>query len=179
MLRSTCALLTFIIVGSLSSTATASNCTPDHIADIPLHNDGLFLNAPVVLDGRQARFILDTGSEGSLIIPEAAAALHLTPDPTHATVIQGPNGRGQLAPNMLIRALSIGSIPLGQRSIPLGALPGLPILTPPSRVLWVWICSGISISNSTFLIDVSFCGGQPCMTRNVLPYLPGQRAIRP
>ncbi|WP_051537392.1 hypothetical protein [Asaia prunellae] len=57
--------------------------------------------------------------------------MHLTPDPTHATVIQGPNGRGQLAPNMLIRALSIGSIPLGQRSIPLGALPGLPILTPP------------------------------------------------
>lgn len=111
--------------------AWGTPCVPQHIADIPLHNDALFLNAPVVLDGRLARFIVDTGSEGSLIIPEAAAALRLTPDPAHATVIQGPDGRGQLAPNMLIRSLSLGTIPMGQRSIPLGPLPGLPVLSPP------------------------------------------------
>lgn len=131
MLRPALALFAMTMAGLLPSRAMAAPCVPERIAEIPLHNDGLFLNAPVVLDGRQARFILDTGSEGSLITPEAAAALRLTPDPAHATVIQGPNGRGQLAPNMLIRALSLGIIPLGQRSIPLGALPGLPILTPP------------------------------------------------
>ncbi|GBQ12324.1 aspartyl protease family protein [Swaminathania salitolerans] len=112
--------------------AHASPCTPPvHVADLPLHNDALFLNAPVVLDGRQARFILDTGSEGSLITPEAAGALHLTPDPDHATVIQGPNGRGQLAPNMRVQALALGPVPMGSRAIPLGGLPGVPSLTPP------------------------------------------------
>lgn len=131
MLRPALALLTMIVAGAFPSAAIADPCLPERIAVLPLHNDGLFLNAPVVLDGRQARFILDTGSEGSLITPEAATALHLTPDPAHATIIQGPNGRGQLAPNMLIRALSLGTIPFGLRSIPLGALPGLPDLTPP------------------------------------------------
>ncbi len=125
------ALFLAFTTGLSIARAWSAPCAPQRIADIPLHNDGLFLNAPVVLDGRQARFIVDTGSEGSLIIPEAAAALRLTPDPAHATVIQGPNGRGQLAPNMLIRSLALGTIPLGQRSIPLGALPGLPSLTPP------------------------------------------------
>ncbi|GBQ90373.1 retroviral-like aspartic protease family protein [Asaia krungthepensis] len=127
------ALAVFVALATLLAPASvrAVPCAPRHIADIPLHNDGLFLNAPVILDGRQARFILDTGSEGSLITPEAAGALRLSPDPAHATMIQGPNGRGQLAPNLLIRALSLGLIPFGQRSIPLGALPGVPMLSPP------------------------------------------------
>ncbi|MDR6183416.1 retroviral-like aspartic protease family protein [Asaia bogorensis] len=131
MMRPVAFLLAIMLAGAGLSRADAGPCMPERIADIPLHNDGLFLNAPVVLDGRQARFIVDTGSEGSLITPEAASALKLAADPAHLTVIQGPNGRGQLAPNMMIRALSIGLLPLGSRSIPLGALPGLPALTPP------------------------------------------------
>ncbi|RUT27636.1 hypothetical protein C0V97_00230 [Asaia sp. W19] len=131
MLRPALALLVAFAMSLAAPHAIAGSCAPEQVADIPFHNDGLFLNAPVILDGRQARFILDTGSEGSLITPEAAAALRLTPDPAHATMIQGPNGRGQLAPNMLIKALSLGTIPFGQRSIPLGALPGVPALTPP------------------------------------------------
>ncbi|WP_051528306.1 retropepsin-like aspartic protease [Asaia astilbis] len=94
MLRPALALLTMIVAGAFPSAAIADPCFPERIAVLPLHNDGLFLNAPVVLDGRQARFILDTGSEGSLITPEAATALHLTPDRLMPLSFRAPMGAG-------------------------------------------------------------------------------------
>lgn len=119
------------VLPSPGARARAASCKPTAVAHVPLRNDDLFLSIVLDLDGRKASFIVDTGSEGSLITPEAASVLHLEPDPTHATYIHGPNGRGQLAPNLLIRMLRIGEASLGGRSIPLGALPGLPDIAPP------------------------------------------------
>ncbi|GBR36360.1 hypothetical protein AA101099_0336 [Neoasaia chiangmaiensis NBRC 101099] len=101
------------------------------VAQVPLHDDGLFLHIPVMLDGRAASVLVDTGSEGSLITPEGADRLRLRPDAAHATFMQGPNGRGQLVPNLLVSSMRIGAMDLGARTMPLGALPGLPAVTPP------------------------------------------------
>ncbi|WP_152548705.1 retroviral-like aspartic protease family protein [Kozakia baliensis] len=125
----------FLLLALGISTAHAAPqtgiCRLEVAAQAPLRNDALFLSIPVRLDGREARVIVDTGSEGSLITPEGAARLRLRPDPAHATFLHGANGRGQLAPNLLVSSLRIGGKDLGGHSIPLGALPSLPDVSPP------------------------------------------------
>lgn len=100
------------------------------VARVALRNDAGFINAPVSLNGHAARMIVDTGSEGSLVSPEAMALFDMKPDPERRTVVQGTGGEGRLVPNAIIHSLRLGAVEFGPVSVPVEALPAIPALVP-------------------------------------------------
>ncbi|GAJ28706.1 pepsin/retropepsin-like aspartic protease family protein [Acidomonas methanolica] len=123
--------LFFLILLLFSTVARAETCRPHLVMEAPLRLDALFFSVPVMLDGHEASMLLDTGSEGSLVTPEGAGLLKLPQDRRHLTMLEGGSGRGTLSPNLIVSSLRIGTLDLGAQSMPLGALPGLPLITPP------------------------------------------------
>jgi predicted aspartyl protease len=114
--------------------ASAEPSTPEAcqhlVARVPLRNDAGFINAPASLNGHAARMIVDTGSEGSLVSPEAMALFDMRADPERRTVVQGTGGEGRLVPNAIIHSLRIGGLEFGPVSVPVEALPAIPALVP-------------------------------------------------
>lgn len=110
--------------------AAPALCQLQEAATLPLRDDGGYLSIPVTIAGQEASMIVDTGSEGSLMTPEGVAMLRLSSDPAHHTIMQGPNGTPHLAPNVRVQDLRLGSLHLGDGSMPVGALPGSPMIQP-------------------------------------------------
>jgi len=101
------------------------------VARVELRDDGGYLSVPVQVGGQTVRMIVDTGSEGSLMTPEGVSLLRLAADPAHLTLVRGAGGDGRMVPNVLAPEVGIGGLGLGGVSVPVGALPGSPRLTPP------------------------------------------------
>jgi len=74
----------------------------------------------VQLDGQAAEFLVDTGSGGSLITPEAAQRLGLRRSPVQRTLILGAGGSAVSA-DAEVQRFSIGSVTLDRRTIAVGA----------------------------------------------------------
>lgn len=89
-----------------------------------------YLVAPGAVEGVAVSLLLDTGAEGGLIAPEAAAALHLPMDPRRVTQMQGPAGE-VIGRNALARHVQLGPLLLQDASLPVGVLPAVPRTTPP------------------------------------------------
>ena len=81
-----------------------------------------FVEVPATVDGKPARFLLDTGAQDMLVTPAAAARLALAPDPAHMTRLLGTGGEGR-APDVWLAGLRIGDAALPRRSVPVVALP--------------------------------------------------------
>ena len=81
-----------------------------------------FVEVPATVDGKAARFLLDTGAEDMLVTPQAAARLALAPDPAHMTRLLGTGGEGR-ASNVWLTGLRVGDATLARRSVPVVALP--------------------------------------------------------
>lgn len=111
--------------------AAQSVCHHERIARIPLHDDEGFLNIPVQVNRNAARMIVDTGSEGSLLSPDAAERFHVLLDPSVHTLMQGTGGVGHMVPNGVVRSLMLGDVEAGPVSMPVGDLPGKPATQPP------------------------------------------------
>ncbi|MEE8658102.1 hypothetical protein CGLAMM_05715 [Acetobacteraceae bacterium EV16G] len=103
-----------------------TGCAVTMLGSLPLRNDVLFLHVPVEIGSQTRDMIIDTGSEGSLITPKAADALHLSVDPHRRTVIHGPDGRSETVRNRIAPDLRLGQLDFGAWSFPLGILPNLP-----------------------------------------------------
>ena len=82
------------------------------------------------IGGRAVTLLLDTGAQGMLLLPEAAARLGLPAVPGASTRLLGTGGARE-APNVLLRGLVIGGLPLPGGSVPVAALPGVPATEPP------------------------------------------------
>lgn len=125
-------LLTGLVLQTLTVSATlAAPCPLTPIMEAPLRNDLGFLSAPVTVAGRTVSFIVDTGSEGSLISPWFARFMKLPEDPNALTHVSGTGGSGGVVPNVIIPSLQVGSTGFGPISMPLGFLPSRPNITPP------------------------------------------------
>ena len=107
-------------------------CIRDEIATAPAHDDDGFISMPVAFGDRAASLLVDTGSDAGLLTEEGAARLGLfRRDPGRRTLVLGTGGTGRTVPNVLYPDLRLGRLRLPGGSMPLGPLPGLPVVTPP------------------------------------------------
>nr|WP_249208826.1 retroviral-like aspartic protease family protein [Acetobacter okinawensis] len=109
--------------------ASAQSC-PKLVARVALRNDQGFLNIPVSLNGHAASMIVDTGSEGSLLSPEAAALFDTRLDPSRHTMVHGTGGVGRIVPNAVVRSFKMGGLEFGPVSVPVDTLPAVPRTEP-------------------------------------------------
>lgn len=109
--------------------ANAQSC-PKLVARVALRNDKGFLNIPVSLNGHDARMIVDTGSEGSLLSPEAATLFDTQLDHSRHTMVHGTGGAGRIVPNVVVRSFTMGGLEFGPVSVPVDALPAVPRTEP-------------------------------------------------
>ncbi len=100
----------------------ALSCQVERRADVLASLTDGFVEVPVTVDGKPARFLLDTGAEDMLVTPGAAARLALTLDPTHMTRLLGTGGEGRAA-NVWLAGLRVGDASLARRSVPVVPLP--------------------------------------------------------
>ncbi|MBV9748579.1 MAG: aspartyl protease family protein [Acetobacteraceae bacterium] len=128
-------LLLILLIVLLTGPALA--CQVERRADVPASLADGFVEVPATVDGKPARFLLDTGAEDMLVTPGAAARLALAPDPAHMTRLLGTGGEGRAA-NVWLAGLRVGDATLARRSVPVVPLPpplaadgllGAPLLT--------------------------------------------------
>jgi predicted aspartyl protease len=105
------------------SAVPALACRVERRAELPASLADGFVEVPALVDGRPARFLLDTGAGDMLVTPEAAVRLALAPDPTRATRLLGTGGEGGPAPNAWLVGLRLGDATLAPRSVPVAPLP--------------------------------------------------------
>lgn len=86
-----------VSLGGISAAYAADGCHK-LVARVALRNDQGFLNIPVSVNGHAVSMIVDTGSEGSLISPEAASLFAAQRDKSVHTVVRGTGGLGGLYP---------------------------------------------------------------------------------
>lgn len=126
-----CATAAAVVVG-MGAGAHAASAQSCHklMARVALRNDLGFLNSPVSLNGHAVRMIVDTGSEGSLLSPEAAALFETQLDRSMHTMVHGTGGVGRIVPNAVVRSFKMGGLEFGPVSIPVDALPAVPRTEP-------------------------------------------------
>lgn len=86
------------------------------LAEVPVTLQGRAPLLEVMLDGRPARFVLDTGSERSVIAEAAATRLGLARDPWVGTTMSGIGGIVR-RPNARPRTMTLGGVPLVRRTL--------------------------------------------------------------
>ncbi|MXV45065.1 hypothetical protein GS501_08435 [Saccharibacter sp. 17.LH.SD] len=109
----------------------SSSCHMEKAAVLPLRETGYTLSIPTRLEGAPLSLMIDTGSEGSLLTPEALVKFKLATIPGHNTLIAGPDGHPHLVPIALVQTLKLGPIHFSNVPFPLGTLPKFPNINPP------------------------------------------------
>lgn len=116
------ALATMLLAGCAGQTSITQVCRAEHVAELParlIHNQ---LVVPVRLDGRPVDLLVDTGSEGSMVTPEAAEQLGLRRDPRRTTTIHGTGGT-VVSANAEVRRFEVGALALYDQSVAVGPVP--------------------------------------------------------
>lgn len=130
-----CALALFgaltAMAGQHAAAAEPAVCNTVPVAKVKLTDTLGFFSIQARIDFAPVSLLLDTGADTALVTPEAARRLHLALDPGRQTLLQGTGGDGGMAPNVVLRRMTIGDLTLDNRSVPLGALPALPRIVPP------------------------------------------------
>jgi Aspartyl protease len=119
-----------------------ASCAATRVARVPLRDDGGYLSVPVSIRGPGGggafSLLVDTGAEGGLIQGGVVSALHLPIDPDRRTVLHGTGGIAGVVPNAIVPDLRLGTagpdqeeLDLGMVSMPVGDLPGQPVIQPP------------------------------------------------
>ncbi|GBQ23268.1 hypothetical protein AA0472_1039 [Acetobacter estunensis NRIC 0472] len=123
--------VTVLLGASVAQAAPRPSCAMTRLADVPLRDDMGFLSTPGTIHGHTASFIVDTGSQGSLLSPWFARFLELSADPGAQTHVSGTGGSGGIVPNVIVPQLRLGDLSFGPLSMPLGILPSRPNIHPP------------------------------------------------
>lgn len=130
--RSLLPALLLLVLLCCGCTPRGAACTAAFAGWLPTVDALGFLAVQVELDGQPATMLLDTGAQGSLIVPAAAARLHLATDPARRTNIVGVGGTSVLVRNVVVPQIRLGRRATGRLSLPVRALPGsLQTLEPP------------------------------------------------
>lgn len=119
------------LMAGLAIPAFAQSCQRRAVATALLRDDDGFINMPVGIGGRAASMLIDTGSDAGLFTELGADRLRLARDSSQRTVMQGTGGTGRTVPNVFYPDLIIGALRLQGGSMPVGGLPGMPVVTPP------------------------------------------------
>ena len=122
--------LLLLALALLAAAPAQAACVFEKRAEAPLRlRDGYPL-VPATIGGTPVTFLLDTGAQGMLITPEAAALLGLPPDPGVTTRMFGTGGARDVG-NVILQGLRIGGAAAPSRSVPVASLPGAPVTEPP------------------------------------------------
>jgi predicted aspartyl protease len=114
-------LLLALSACSTASAPTASGCRAELAASLKLRVDDGALLTQVTINDRPAAMLVDTGSSGMFVTPEAQARFGLPDDPHRATVLQGVGGTVTHA-NVVIRRFGIGGLDTDDVSSAVGDL---------------------------------------------------------
>ena len=129
--RTALACLAVLALPAAAQPAGAQICERRLLAENSLRDDDGFITTPVVIAGQAASLLVDTGSDDGLLTEAGALWLGLAQDPGHRTVMQGTGGTGRTVRNVRLPGIAIGALHLPGASLPVGALPALPVVTPP------------------------------------------------
>ncbi len=91
-------------------------CLLERRAEIPLVVERNFLLAPVTAGSVTLLMVVDTGSEATLVTPDAARLMRLVRDPTRFTVLHGAGGTVP-SRNAVLGDMRLGGEPVGGRSV--------------------------------------------------------------
>ena len=98
------------------------SCRAEKVAELPARLVHGQLVVPVQLNGKPLDFLVDTGSEGSMVTPEAADRLGLARNPRRTTIIHGTGG-SMISANADVRRFEVGAIALTDQSVAVGPVP--------------------------------------------------------
>ena len=118
----TLALAAAVLAGCAGQVTAIQACRAEHVAELParlVHNQ---LVVPVRLDGHPLDLLVDTGSEGSMVTPEAAEQIGLRRDPQRTTTIHGTGGT-VVSANAEVRRFEVGALALYDQSLAVGPVP--------------------------------------------------------
>lgn len=110
------------LAGCAELGTTVQACRAEKAAELPARLVHGQLIVPVQLNGKPLDFLVDTGSEGSMVTPEAAAQLGLTRNPKRTTTIHGTGGN-LVSANVDVRRFEVGAIALTDQSLAVGPVP--------------------------------------------------------
>src|SRR5580698_26191 len=99
------------LLGSITS--LAAGAPPD--AAIPVEATNGRCVVAVMLDGRKAHMLLDTGTERSVVTSAAVRRLRLRSDPWVDTILRGAGGLLETHPNADVNSATMGRVTLFQR----------------------------------------------------------------
>jgi predicted aspartyl protease len=116
------ALVVAGLAGCAAPGATTQACRAERATELPARLVHGQLIVPVHLDGKPLDFLLDTGSEGSMITPEAANRLGLARNPRRTTTIHGTGG-SLISANADVRRFEVGAMAVSDQSLAVGPVP--------------------------------------------------------
>ena len=114
--------LLLLIPLAACSAGASGPCRLRAVADLPVTLDGNRLETVGQVDGADARLLLDTGAQGTLLTTDTVAALGLPRSARTATRLQGVGGAVSNAD--AYADLTLGSVDLSRR-FPAANIPGL------------------------------------------------------
>ena len=117
-----------LLLATLAAPARAQ-CQLNPAAVIPLRAIDGFPVIPATVRGIPVSFLLDTGAEAHLLLPEAADALKLTVLPGSVPMV-GTGGAVQ-APIVMLDDVRLGTVLLSRALTPVAQLPLVPTVSPP------------------------------------------------
>ena len=103
---------------------------PRKQGELPVQLRDGFAFVPASIGGVPVMLLLDTGAQGMLLTPDIVEAFRLPVDPRGGTRMLGTGGVRN-APNVMLRGLKVGGVPMADGSVPVAALPGVPQTEPP------------------------------------------------
>ncbi len=111
--------------------ALGQPCADRLLATAALRDDDGFISLPATIGGRAASLLVDTGSDNGMLTAAGVARLRLRRDPGRRVVLRGTGGTGPTVRSALYPDLAIGALRLPGGSLPVGVLPGMPVVAPP------------------------------------------------
>jgi predicted aspartyl protease len=114
----------------LAPSNVAHRCTVERTEVLPVTLVRGFLLVPGALNGNRVMLIVDTGSEATMVTPQAAMAFGLDRDHFNHTTIHGIGGQITTA-NARVTSFAIGKQEMLDRGVAVGPLPNIPATEPP------------------------------------------------
>lgn len=119
-----------ILLALLCAAPARAACRPDVLAVARLRMQDGFALVTAEVGGRPATFLLDTGAQGMLLLPDAVSRLELPVEPGQTARLLGTGGPRD-APIVKLRGLTLAGVAVPGGSVPVAALPGVPVTDPP------------------------------------------------
>jgi predicted aspartyl protease len=139
-------LLSLLLSGCSAATQqTATQCTLDRTAELPMAPGSAYAIVPAKIDGQLTSLLLDTGDERLTISPTAARDLRLPEDTHHRTTTHGVGGDATSF-DAVIQRLEFGDTEIPQSGAAIADFPIVANVNPPlSGIMGAQLLSGYDV----------------------------------